>query len=61
MANTPQDILNTLEHQFIVSGTVLDWFKSYLHDCNQKVLVNDNVMSEPMGPARKLTRPVMFF
>ncbi len=43
------DILfNTLEHQFGVSGTVLGWFKSYLHDRKQKILVNDNVMSEPM-------------
>ncbi len=40
-------LFTTLEHQFRVSGTVLDWFRSYLNNRKQMVLVNSNAMSVP--------------
>ncbi len=58
-------LFTTLEHQFGVSGTVLDWFRSYLNNRKQKVLVNSNLMSAPRDlncgvPQGSCLGPVLF-
>ena len=34
-------LLNRLKHHFGIQGTVLRWFKSYMTDCSQKIVLDD--------------------
>ena len=35
-------LLNRLKHCFGIQGTVLRWFKSYITDCSQKIVLDDS-------------------
>ena len=35
-------LLNRLRHHFGIQGTVLRWFKSYMTDCSQKIVLDDS-------------------
>ena len=34
-------LLHRLEHEFFITGIVLDWIRSYLHNRSQRVVIND--------------------
>ena len=34
-------LLHRLENDFFITGTVLDWIRSYLHNRSQRVIIND--------------------
>jgi hypothetical protein len=57
-------IMNILEHNFHISGTPLNWFKTYLCDRNMKVSINDK-FSSPVNlkfgvPQGSCAGPVIF-
>ena len=57
-------LVNTIASRFGISGTVLDWFRSYLDGRKQRVVVND-AMSEEMHlncgvPQGSCLGPVLF-
>ena len=35
-------LLNRLRHHFGIQGTVLRWFKNYMTDCSQKIVIDDS-------------------
>ena len=36
-------LLHRLEHDFFITGTVLEWIRSYLHNRSQRVIINDTL------------------
>ena len=59
-----QKLLNILEHKIGLAGTVLEWFKSFLLDRKQKVLINGQLSEAILTlygvPQGSVLGPVLF-
>ncbi len=58
-------LFDTLESQFGISGTVLAWFKSYLSNRKQRILIGNDVLSDDFSlncgvPQGSCLGPVLF-
>ncbi len=58
-------LFNTLESQFGISGTVLNWFRSYLSNRKQRILIGHSTMSDAYNldcgvPQGSCLGPVLF-
>ncbi len=58
-------LFDTLESQFGVSGTVLGWFKSYLNNRKQRILIGNDILSNDFNldcgvPQGSCLGPILF-